>query len=125
VLQAVRNYSQNKPLWLRQKALRRASEISTSLYQVLLYILFAPFGNDSKWIRKVKKETWQGNWIMPAVTPLDQVENTAPDADIIILYIHGKYKSKAFYYFINQSIEIPYKRWWIFNRIFNNAHASL
>jgi hypothetical protein len=54
-----------------------------------MYIATSPFGNQKKWVHKIKKDTWEGNWITPNLKNVKEAETTALDKDLIILYIHG------------------------------------
>ncbi|ORZ02920.1 Alpha/Beta hydrolase protein [Syncephalastrum racemosum] len=81
------------PYTTRLKIIRGGLRGGVQQARLFLGFVSRPVDDEPNSIYRVKKETWQGCWISPDIqrkkTPLKWLEETAMDADVVILYFHG------------------------------------
>lgn len=89
VIQTIRNSTLYVPLSIRRLAMINSTMLPFQLSRLGLYFALSPIGKEKKWIHKIKQDSWNGNWIAPNLKSLKEVEQSAVNKDVIILYIHG------------------------------------
>jgi hypothetical protein len=86
----LRNAIPKIPFPVRRFLCAHAHWMPLFLMRGLLSLATCPLSADRKWIHPVaSQETWKGIWINPFVKSAEQVEEIAPDQDLVILYFHG------------------------------------
>lgn len=86
------------PLSIRRLAFINSCVLPFQISRLGLYFALSPIGKEKKWIHNIKQDSWEGNWIAPNQKSIKEVEMTAVNKDVIILYIHdgGKKRKSCF-----------------------------
>ncbi|KAI9251746.1 Alpha/Beta hydrolase protein [Phascolomyces articulosus] len=81
------------PIPLRYKFIATGLQLPLSMQRKTLQTILAPTTSEKRHILRVRRESWNGDWIIPYIRkhkdPYARAEEIAQQSDVVILYFHG------------------------------------